>query len=538
VNGEKPSKAVTSEAEAPSRRTSVIPESNGQVPGQSNTFPRQYAPRAGKGRRGDFNGQDRRKDSESVSPTKENGVHHERGASIATQTEGKRPTRVTNLAHRSPSLALEDGERRASNLADGQQPHQSKRGSNDRQFGSFGRDRNRGGARGGRGNHQNGHQYTNGHMPPMKNSSAFSGPLSPTSFNQDPNAYFSPPSGRFRNGPRSQSVAENMYRMPGPYNGPQQVPPIQTYAPGMYDFQAAQPMSAVPYGTYGMDQFTLFSMVSTQLYEHLNLTMVSSLTRNREYYFSLENLLKDMYLRKQMDSKGFVFFTVIAGFNRIKHLSTDTDLIKLVCYQSRNIEFRIGNDGKERLRLREGWEQWVLPMAQRDSLAQNEGPDEVYNPPIPHPHGFDQNALPRYPEMPSEMPTGSVPFGNHGLYPDVNGFHPGASQHTTMQPDEGVTNGAIAESVNGTSIPNGHTIDSSTKAVSGEPDSFSDEQVESLTVLVRKQDQSQLSALTPSFSRTSSNGFFDSRSGESDERRKLAGRQASVMANGTGSSPG
>ena len=264
INGERPSKAIVSEAEAPSRRNSAMPESNGQVPGQNNTFPRQYAPRLGKGRRGDFNGQDRRKDSESVSPTKENGVHHERGTSVATHAEGKRLTYGTYYMRRSPFTGPEDGERRA--LVDGQQPHQSKRGSNDRQYGSFsGRERNRGGARGGRGNHQNGHQYTNGHMAPLKNSSTYSGPLSPTAFNQDPNAYFNPPSGRFRNGPRSQSVAENMYRMPGPYGGPQQVAPIQTYAPGMYDFQPAQPMSAVPFGSYGMDQFTLFSMVSTQL---------------------------------------------------------------------------------------------------------------------------------------------------------------------------------------------------------------------------------------------------------------------------------
>jgi la-related protein 1 len=247
-----------------------------------------------------------------------------------------------------------------------------------------------------------------------------------------------------------------------------------------------------------------------------------------------------MYLRKQMDSKGFVFFSVISGFNRIKHLTTDPDLIKLVCYQSRNIEFRIGNDGKERLRLREGWEQWVLPMPQRESLAQNDGPDEVYNPPIPHPHGFDQNGLPRYPEMPAGSPTGPVPFGNQGLYPAVNGFHPGAPQHVTMQPNENesVTNGVTAEGVNGTAIPNGHPVDSSTKAVSGEPDSFSDEQVESLTVVVRKQDQSHLPALPPSVTRTFSNGSLDSRSGEPNEPRKLAGAQASAMANGTGPSPG
>jgi len=138
-------------------------------------------------------------------------------------------------------------------------------------------------------------------------------------------------------------------------------------------------------------------------------------------------------------------------------------LIKLVCCQSRNIEFRIGNDGKERLRLREGWEQWVLPMAQRDSSAQNDGPEEVYNPPVPHPHGFDQNDVPRYPEMPADS-NGSVPFSNQGLYPAVNGFHPGAPQHVTMQPNESVANGVPAEGANGTEVPNGHAIETSTKA--------------------------------------------------------------------------
>jgi la-related protein 1 len=102
-------------------------------------------------------------------------------------------------------------------------------------------------------------------------------------------------------------------------------------------------------------------------------TLCSLLTYPSEYYFSLENLIKDMYLRKQMDSQGFVFFSVIAGFNRIKQLTTDHNLIKLVCYQSRNIVFRIGNDGQERLRPVENWEQWVLPMGQRDKLAQNDG---------------------------------------------------------------------------------------------------------------------------------------------------------------------
>lgn len=261
------------------------------------------------------------------------------------------------------------------------------------------------------------------------------------------------------------------------------------------------------------------------------------LTTNREYYFSLENLCKDMYLRKHMDSQGFVFLAVIADFNRIKHLTTDMELIKLVCYQSRTIEFRIGHDGKDRLRRREGWEQWVLPVPQRDASAQNDGPGELYNPPIPHPNGFDPNGLPRYPEMPATSPTASATFGGEGQYPAVNGFHPGAAVHPTG-PHDNLTNGAAPEGANGSAIPNGHPIDNSTKAVSGEPDSFSDEQVESLTVVVRKQDPSQIPALPPSAIRTFSNGSIDSRSGVSEQSEKIAGRQAGVKVNGTGPSLG
>jgi la-related protein 1 len=262
------------------------------------------------------------------------------------------------------------------------------------------------------------------------------------------------------------------------------------------------------------------------------------LTLGREYYFSLENLLKDMYLRKQMDSQGFVFLNTIAGFNRIKHLTTDLEMIKLVCHQSKNIEVRTGNDRKDRLRLRKGWEQWVLPMAQRDPLAQNDGPEDSYHPPIPQPRDFEPNGGSGYPEMSAASPSDPIAFGNQGLYPAVDGFHPGAPQHFTMQPSESATNGSSVEGVNGSAISNGHPVDTLTKAVSSEPDSFSDEQVESLTVIVRKQDQSQSPALPPSITRTFSNGSLDSRSAESDEPRKLAGRQASAMANGNGLSLG
>lgn len=210
-----------------------------------------------------------------------------------------------------------------------------------------------------------------------------------------------------------------------------------------------------------------------------------------------------------MDSQGFVSLDFIAAFNRIKNLTTDVELLKLVCQQSSHVQYRTGDDGRDRLRRREGWEQWVLSMTDRDESAQNEGPKELHNPPVPSPAGFDQSNPPQYPTM----HTG---YGNDVSYPQHNPFVPGASQDVATAPTEDLTNGTSPEGANGTAVPNGQPIEESTKAVSAEPDSFSDAQMDSLTVIVRKQNK-LLAALRPSASRTFSNGSIDSKSGGVDE---------------------
>jgi la-related protein 1 len=109
----------------------------------------------------------------------------------------------------------------------------------------------------------------------------------------------------------------------------------------------------------------------------------------------------------------------------------------------------------------------------------------------------------------------------------MNGFHP-APQDAGSVPTE--MNGTAAEETNA-AVSNGHPIESSTKAVSGEPDSFSDLQLGSLTVVVRKQNQTQ--ALPPSVSRTFSNGSIDSKHGVPDEPEKSITCQMRVNGAGT-----
>jgi la-related protein 1 len=127
-------------------------------------------------------------------------------------------------------------------------------------------------------------------------------------------------------------------------------------------------MSAVSYQQY-MEPFSLISMLSMQL----------------EYYFSVDNMCKDMFLRKQMDSQGFVPLNVLASFKRVKSLTEDFELIRHVARQLRNVEYQTGEDNVDRLRVRDKWQQWVLPVDQREPAAQHDGTPAAKN---------DENARP------------------------------------------------------------------------------------------------------------------------------------------------
>jgi la-related protein 1 len=126
----------------------------------------------------------------------------------------------------------------------------------------------------------------------------------------------------------------------------------------VYGYQAVAPgpMTAVPYQQY-MEPFSLMPMLSMQL----------------EYYFSVDNLCKDMFLRRHMDGQGFVPLGVIANFKRVKSLTEDFELLRHVSRTLRNVEYQTGEDGVDRLRPREKWAQWVFPVDQRDPSAQHEG---------------------------------------------------------------------------------------------------------------------------------------------------------------------
>ena len=73
------------------------------------------------------------------------------------------------------------------------------------------------------------------------------------------------------------------------------------------------------------------------LLKNASLSLLCSLHKNdsfftfillfSEYYFSRENLQKDIFLRRKMDPEGYLPVTLVASFNRVRSLTNDVTFI-------------------------------------------------------------------------------------------------------------------------------------------------------------------------------------------------------------------
>lgn len=79
-----------------------------------------------------------------------------------------------------------------------------------------------------------------------------------------------------------------------------------------------------------------------------------------EYYFSVENLCRDVYLRLNMDSQGWIPLSFIAAFNRVKVLTTDEALLADVLFNECQMEIEYDPETKQ-LRKRNEWGLWIYP---------------------------------------------------------------------------------------------------------------------------------------------------------------------------------
>jgi la-related protein 1 len=244
-----------------------------------------------------------------------------------------------------------------------------------------------------------------------------------------------------------------------------------------------------------------------------------------------------------MDSQGFVFFKVIGAFNRIRSLTQDMDLVRYACLQSPELELAVGSDGVERLRKRNGWQHWVLAMEDRHASAQNDGPSELHRPklPLPQQPGVDAQYMVQFGQpsaSPIEMVGGAEPMvSNPTTNSPLNGIAPSFTPSDDQHPYE-TTNGEphVSAAPLSAAVPD---FSPSVLPVGGEAphtpgkggdNVFTDEQVESLVIVVRKQGNAKPGAQYHSASRrTFSNGSIDVRT-IADELDKHEERQSRPLA--------
>ncbi|TVU48338.1 hypothetical protein EJB05_07972 [Eragrostis curvula] len=75
-----------------------------------------------------------------------------------------------------------------------------------------------------------------------------------------------------------------------------------------------------------------------------------------EYYFSDDNLCKDIFLRQHMDDQGWVSLSLIAGFRQVKKLTNNIQFILETIMLSTTVEVQ-----GDKMRRRGTWENWLLP---------------------------------------------------------------------------------------------------------------------------------------------------------------------------------
>jgi len=172
--------------------------------------------------------------------------------------------------------------------------------------------------------------------------------------------------GGYRRGARGRPRGRAHYSSTNRSDGMLLVP---VYAP----YQMAQSLAPQIAGI--MEQASQEQVLSEQLQQQL------------EYYFSQDNLIRDIFLRGQMDSKGYVELQRIASFNRVRMLTQNVDDVTAAARNSSVLKVKGG-----KVRKRKEWWKWVLPpmvetqgessdeegaSPRRKSAVETESPPEI-----------------------------------------------------------------------------------------------------------------------------------------------------------------
>eukprot|EP00958_Prasinococcus_capsulatus_P017367 scaffold1954_cov364-Prasinococcus_capsulatus_cf.AAC.2 len=146
-----------------------------------------------------------------------------------------------------------------------------------------------------------------------------------------------------------------------------------------------------------------------------------ALQQQIEYYFSVQNLCRDVFLRGQMDEEGWINVKVIAAFNRVRMMTLDPKAILDCVRDSTHVEVQ-----GERLRRRGDWKSWILPKVadKKPALPPGRAPRQRNG--YVQAGKLDQSAPPPMPNVPfsAPLPTTAAPshvrLQNTGLSTDTS----------------------------------------------------------------------------------------------------------------------
>ncbi|RKP06647.1 hypothetical protein THASP1DRAFT_25070 [Thamnocephalis sphaerospora] len=85
-------------------------------------------------------------------------------------------------------------------------------------------------------------------------------------------------------------------------------------------------------------------------------TLKKLLCAQIEYYFSVENLCRDIFLRSHMDAEGYVPIAVLAAFNRVRNLTEDAAFVRESIADSELLDVK-----DNLIRKKDDWAIWLLP---------------------------------------------------------------------------------------------------------------------------------------------------------------------------------
>ncbi|KAK6938991.1 La-type HTH domain [Dillenia turbinata] len=155
---------------------------------------------------------------------------------------------------------------------------------------------------------------------------------------------------------QSQRAPPRAFIRPPPGSGPFIPQPVRAFGNPMNFPDMAPPVIYVP--ALHPDSFRPVPFVAPPppppMFYPVQDHLTGSIIHQIDYYFSDANLLKDEYLKQNMDEQGWVPITLIAGFNRVKNLTSNIQLILDALRGSTVVEVQ-----GDKVRRRNEWMKWL-----------------------------------------------------------------------------------------------------------------------------------------------------------------------------------